>query len=70
MSLIKDKVNDQQYKTWFKPIELVEIISSTISLRVPSKFFYEWLEEHYLELLDESIKKVIGKNLKIEYVVS
>ena len=70
LSLIKDKVNDQQYKTWFKPIELVEISSSTISLRVPSKFFYEWLEEHYLELLDESIKKVIGKNLKIEYVVS
>ena len=70
LSLIKDKVNDQQYKTWFKPIELVEISSSTISLRVPSKFFYEWLEEHYLELIDESIKKVIGKNLKIEYVVS
>ena len=70
LSLIKDKVNDQQYKTWFKPIELVEISSSTISLRVPSKFFFEWLEEHYLELLDESIKKVIGKNLKIEYVVS
>ena len=70
LSLIKDKVNDQQYKTWFKPIELVKISSSTISLRVPSKFFYEWLEEHYLELIDESIKKVIGKNLKIEYVVS
>ena len=70
LSLIKDKVNDQQYKTWFKPIELVEISSSTISLRVPSKFFYEWLEEHYLELLNESIKKVIGKNLKLEYVVS
>ena len=70
LSLIKDEVNDQQYKTWFKPIELVELSSSTISLKVPSKFFYEWLEEHYLELLDESIKKVIGKNLKIEYVVS
>tara|TARA_B100000989_G_scaffold288933_1_gene260158 strand:+ start:96 stop:1424 length:1329 start_codon:yes stop_codon:yes gene_type:complete len=70
LSLIKDKINDQQYKTWFKPIELVEISSSTISLKVPSKFFYEWLEEHYLELLNESIKKVYEKNLQIEYVVS
>ena len=70
LSIIQDKVNDQQYKTWFKPIELVEISSSTISLKVPSKFFYEWLEEHYLELLNESIKKVYEKNLQIEYVVS
>jgi len=70
LSLIKDKVNDQQFKTWFKPIESVEISSSTISLKVPSKFFYEWLEEHYLELLNESVNKVFGKKLQIEYIVS
>ncbi|RPG64654.1 MAG: chromosomal replication initiator protein DnaA [Flammeovirgaceae bacterium TMED290] len=70
LSLIKDKVNDQQFKTWFKPIETVEISSSTISLKVPSKFFYEWLEEHYLELLNESVNKVFGKKLRIEYLVS
>ena len=70
LSLIKDKVNDQQFKTWFKPIETVEVSSSTISLKVPSKFFYEWLEEHYLELLNESVKKVFGKKLQIEYLVS
>ena len=70
LSLIRKEISDQQYQTWFKPILLLKITSSTISLQVPTKFFYEWLEDHYLELIDNTIKKVLGKKTKIEYVVS
>ena len=70
LSLIKKEISDQQYQTWFKPITLLKITSSTISLQVPNKFFYEWLEDHYLELLNNTVKKILGKKTKIEYVVS
>lgn len=70
LSLIRKEISDQQYQTWFKPIILLKITSSTITLQVPTKFFYEWLEDHYLKLLNNTVKKVLGKNTKIEYVVS
>jgi len=36
---------------------------------VPSHFFYEWLEEHYIDLLKKVIKKEIGTDAKLEYSI-
>jgi chromosomal replication initiator protein len=51
LSFIKDNIQDQAYKTWFEPIKSVELTDNALYIQVPSKFFYEWLEEHYVKLL-------------------
>jgi chromosomal replication initiator protein len=48
LSFIKDNIQDQAYKTWFEPIKAVELTDNALYIQVPSKFFYEWLEEHYV----------------------
>ena len=48
---IKDNIQDQAYKTWFEPIVPVKLENKVLSIQVPSKFFYEWLEEHYVIFL-------------------
>jgi len=70
LSLIKSKISIQSYITWFKPIQAIEFKNKILTLQVPSKFFYEWIEEHYLDLLNEVIMKVLGKEGKIEYQIS
>ena len=70
LSLIKTRIGIQSFTTWFKPIRPIEYKEKTLTLEVPNKFFYEWIEEHYINLLDEVIKSVLGKNGKIQYLVS
>jgi len=70
LSLIKTKISIQSYITWFKPIQAIEFKNKILTLQVPNKFFYEWIEEHYLDLLNEVIMKVLGKEGKIEYQIS
>ncbi len=70
LSIIKSKINFQSYITWFKPIKAIQFKNKTLTLQVPNKFFYEWIEEHYLELLNEVIIKVLGNEGKIEYEIS
>ena len=70
LSLIKSKIGVQSFITWFKPIKPIEFKGKTLTLEVPNKFFYEWIEEHYIKLLDEVTKSVLGKNGKIQYLVS
>ena len=55
LAIIKDNVDDTAYKTWFEPIVPVALENSTLVIQLPSHLFYEWLEEHYVNLL----KKVI-----------
>ncbi|WP_313804522.1 chromosomal replication initiator protein DnaA [Flavobacterium sp.] len=66
---IKDNIQDQAYKTWFEPIKAVELTDNTLYIQVPSKFFYEWLEEHYVKLLKVALTKELGQGAKLLYKI-
>ena len=67
LTIIKDNVTPQSYKTWFEPIKAIRLTNKVLTIQVPSQFFYEWLEEHYVQLLHKTLKKVIGPTAKLEY---
>ncbi len=67
LSIIRDNVNWRTYQTWFAPIRAVALTNQILTLQVPSQFFYEWLEEHYVALLGRTIKRVLGKDGGLEY---
>ena len=67
LNVIKDNVSPQNFKTWFQPIVPVNVKDKTITIQVPSSFFYEYLEEHYITLIKKTIKRFLGKNGILEY---
>jgi chromosomal replication initiator protein len=69
LQIIKDNINYQSYKTWFEPIIPVKLEDNILTIQVPSQFFYEWLEEHYISLLKKIIKHELGANGRLEYSI-
>src|SRR5690554_6877657 len=69
LDFIKDNITSQAYKTWFEPIEAVKLTNNALSIQVPSKFFYEWLEEHYIKILKVALTKELGPTAKLVYVI-
>lgn len=69
LSFIEDNITPQAYKTWFEPIKAVKLTDNALSIQVPSKFFYEWLEEHYVNLLKVSLTRELGEKAKLVYVI-
>ena len=69
LKFIKDNIQSQAYKTWFEPIKAVKLDDNVLSIEVPSKFFYEWLEEHYVKILKVALQKTLGENAKLVYVI-
>ena len=67
LTIIRDNVTAQNFKTWFKPIKAVAIEDKTLTIQVPSQFCFEWLEKHYLTLMKKTIMREIGKDAKLEY---
>lgn len=67
MSIIEDNVNRRAFQTWFLPIKAVDLTNNILTIQVPSQFFYEWLEEHYVELLAKTIKRVLGRTGQLAY---
>ncbi len=69
LKFIKDNINQQSYETWFIPIKPTTLKKKTLTLEVPSKFFYEWIEENYIELIKSAIKKELGSEGKLMYKI-
>ncbi|MBW7943466.1 MAG: ATP-binding protein, partial [Candidatus Kuenenia stuttgartiensis] len=69
LNVIRDNVSPQSFKTWFEPIKPLKLTDSTMTIQVPSQFFYEWLEEHYITLLKKVIRKELGPDGKLEYSI-
>ena len=69
LEVIKDNVSQQSFKTWFDPIKALRLQDSVLTIQVPSQFFYEWLEEHYIGLLKKIIKKELGTEGRLEYSI-
>jgi len=46
-----------------------KIANEALTIQVPNKFFYEWLEEHYVHLLKKTIRQELGDKGRLEYQI-
>ena len=69
LKVIRDNVSSQSFRTWFEPIKPVKLSNNVLTIQVPSQFFYEWIEEHYITLVKKTIKKELGPDGRIEYSI-
>lgn len=67
LNFIKDNVQPEQFSAWFEPIVPVRFADNTLTLRVPSQFFVEVLEEKFLDLLGATFKRVFGRRIMLAY---
>ncbi len=69
LSIIRDNVADTTFKTWFEPIVPIKYEDKALTIGVPSPFFYEFLEEKFVDLLRSVLYKVIGEGTQLMYSV-
>ncbi|MCD8296118.1 MAG: chromosomal replication initiator protein DnaA [Prevotella sp.] len=69
LSIIRNNVTEQLYNTWFSPIVFESYNESdrTLVIQVPSQFVYEYLEEHYVGLLNKVLQRCFGPQTRLNY---
>lgn len=66
---VKKEVNGNSFATWFKPIKPSKVEDDTLTIQVPSQFFYEWLETHYGTVLNTAVTSTLGPKGRLLYSV-
>lgn len=69
LQFIQENIGQQSFNTWFAPIRPLKLEQKILTIQVPSQFFYEWLEEHYVHLLRKAIDQELGVDGRLEYSV-
>lgn len=73
LEFIRDNVGRQGYNTWFMPIRPLSLEEDgdllKLTVELPSRFFYEWLEAQYYALIRKTVTKVLGPQGRLYYEI-
>jgi len=69
LRVIKDNLKTETYQAFFEPIIPISVKQNVLTLEVPTPFFYEYIEEHFVDLLKKTIRKELGPDAKLEYSI-
>ena len=69
LELIRHELSSQAFDTWFSSISVLSVDGKEITIQVPNRFHYEWLDSKYDAMLKGVLKKSFGQSMIIKYSV-
>ncbi len=69
-NIIKEKISQQNFDTWIRPIKVTSLEGNQVHLSVPNKFFREWLMENYRPIITETLSSLAGVELIVNFMIS
>lgn len=69
LSNIQRQLVPHSFTTWFRPLTIGGIAGNHLQVVLPNRFFKEWFEEHYLELLRSALEDLLFTRVEIELAV-
>lgn len=67
---LRKTLNKQSFDTWFKPTRSLSFSENKLVVEVPSRFFSDWLNEHYLSSLQEIAGQLTNEQISIYFVIA
>ncbi len=70
ISQIEERVGNNITDLWFRPIKLTMVKERSITLEIPNRFFKDWIEDNYPDLVNETIGRIMGYPVTVRYKVA
>ena len=67
LDVIRDIIPEAAFNTWFSPIVPLKYEDNVLTIQVPSQFFYEYLEDKYIDLIQQPLYRKIGEGTILNY---
>jgi chromosomal replication initiator protein len=63
---IRDSLGQVGYETWIGPLNFVGMQGRTATIEAPNRFFRDWVNDRYLELLRQSLSAEVGQSVDVK----
>jgi chromosomal replication initiator protein len=65
---LRGALDDHIYKNWFQQTSFGSVVDGVLTVNVPSQFFANWLQEHYLDTVCDSLRRVLPEFREVRFV--
>ncbi len=67
---LKETVGLHNFESWIKPLRASEVKAGAVTLEVPSTLFRNWLNDNYIEAIEEEFSRLHGQRVAIAIAVN
>jgi chromosomal replication initiator protein len=64
---LKERVGQQNFDIWIKPIRFISIEGEIAELEVPNRFFKEWINEHFSSHIKDAFSFLTQKRCHLQF---
>ena len=68
-SQLRERLGESNYQTWISTIKSVRWEDDRLNIEVPNKFFSDWLQEHYKEIIEETGSAIAGRRVAVTFTI-
>src|SRR5215510_2822848 len=58
------------FETWLRDTQLVDVDDQRFRIAVPNGFAKDWLESRYRSLISQTLARIVGYSVQVEFVIS
>jgi len=70
LSKIEERIGSSFVDLWFRPIKLAHVKEQQVTLDIPNRFFKDWIEDNYPDIVAESIGGVLGYAVNVRFRIA
>lgn len=70
LKIIKVSISENDFNKFFRPIEAYSLKNNKLTIKVPSQYYYEYIENNFIKELKGAIFSTLGPSGKIDYAIS
>ncbi|MBI4056860.1 MAG: chromosomal replication initiator protein DnaA [Elusimicrobia bacterium] len=63
-------IGQDNLELWLKPVEPLGLADQIFSIKVPNKFFSDWIKDHYQRKIEKVLHEATGKEIFLNYSVA
>lgn len=69
LSVLEERIGTTKFSTWFESLLYLGTEGACLRIQVPHRFHREWLSEHYLPLMLQTARQLVGPEVTIRFEV-
>ncbi len=63
---MRDSLGQVGYETWIGPLNFLGLQGKTATIEAPNRFFRDWVNDRYLDLLRQSLSAEVGQSVEVK----
>jgi len=70
MAHLEKQLSPHNFSTWLKPLVFVEVNKDNITVEVPNRFFFDWVNDNYRTLLEKTLSELGSTNYRLNIKIN